>query len=365
MVDEEIPIASVEAESFEIPTETPESDGTLEWDSTTMVLVTVTAGGQRGIGYTYCHQSAGVLINSKLAGVLKGRNALATRECWHALVHEIRNLGRPGLVSCAIAACDVALHDLKARLLGVPVATLLGRRRDHLPVYGSGGFTSYTERQLAEQLGRWASEGMFAVKMKIGRDPAHDLDRVRAARKAIGKRTGLFVDANGAYARKEALAFAERFAEHEVSWFEEPVSSNDIDGLRLIRDRAPAGIEISAGEYGYDIGAFRTLCSHGCVDVLQADATRCAGLTGFLMADTLAHAFELPLSSHTAPSLHLHACCAGLRVRHMEWFFDHVRIERMLFDGTPQPKDGMLSPDWSRPGLGLELKCADAERYRV
>lgn len=256
-----------------------------------------------------------------------------------------------------------ALWDLKGKLLGQSVATLLGQRRNSVPIYGSGGFTSYPPGRLAEQLGGWAGQGLRWVKMKIGSRPEEDVARVRHARAAIGDRTGLFVDANGAYAAKQALGFAESFAEQGVAWFEEPVSSDHLEELRLIRDRAPAGMEIAAGEYGYDLFYFRRMLDAGAVDVLQADATRCGGVTGFLAVGALCAARGIDLSAHTAPALHLHACCAVPRLRHLEWFHDHVRIEAMLFDGAPVPKDGLIRPDLDRPGLGLDFKRADAARY--
>jgi L-alanine-DL-glutamate epimerase-like enolase superfamily enzyme len=202
------------------------------------------------------------------------------------------------------------------------------------------------------------------VKKKIGREPATDVARVRVAREAIGPDTSLFVDANGAYSRKRALGFAEAFAELGVTWFEEPVSSDDLEGLRLIRDRAPAWMDITAGEYGYDLVYFRRMCEAGAVDVLQADATRCAGVTGFMRAATVAKSFHLPLSSHCAPSIHLHPCCAA-GARHLEYFHDHARIEHLLFDGAIQPVDGQLHPAHDRPGFGLTLKAADARHYAV
>lgn len=219
--------------------------------------------------------------------------------------------------------------------------------------------------ELRAQLGGWVERGISRVKMKVGRDPAADPERVRAARDAIGPDAELFVDANGAFDRKRALAFAERVAGLGVSWFEEPVSSDDLRGLRLLRDRAPAGMEITAGEYGYDLFYFRRMLDAGAVDVLQADATRCAGITGFLKAAVLCEARSVPLSAHTAPSLHAHPCCAAGPARHLEFFYDHVCIERMLFDGALEPRDGSLRPDRSRPGMGIELKRADAARFAL
>ena len=245
----------------------------------------------------------------------------------------------------------------------MPLVTLLGAVRPAIDVYGSGGFTSYSIDQLQAQLGGWANGGIGAVKMKVGRDPLTDPERVGAARQAIGPDVDLFVDANGAYDRKRAVGQAEQFAAHHVCWFEEPVSSDDLDGLRLLRDRVPADMEIAAGEYGYDVQYFRRMVD--AVDVLQADATRCGGITGFLRAAAICDAHGRPLSAHTAPSVHVHPCCAASRVRHLEYFHDHVRIERMFFDGALAPIDGELRPDRSRPGLGIELKAADVERFAV
>jgi L-alanine-DL-glutamate epimerase-like enolase superfamily enzyme len=358
-------IQRLDVSAYTVPTDEGESDGTLRWDSTTVVVVTIQAGDMVGLGYTYAHAAAARLIHDRLARVVEGRDAMAVPDTWAALVHEVRNIGRPGIASMAIAAVDVALWDLKVRLLGLPLITLLGQARDAAPIYGSGGFTSYTVERLQEQLSGWVADGIPRVKMKIGRHPAQDLDRVRAARAAIGSGVELFVDANGAYSRKRALQQAERFVEHGVAWFEEPVSSDDLDGLRLLRDRAPAGMEVTAGEYGYDLPYFQRMLDAGAVDVLQADATRCAGITGFLRAAVLCEARALELSAHTAPALHLHPGCTIPNLRHIEYFADHVRIERLLFDGVPRPHDGQLRPDLSRPGHGLEFRRTDAQRYRV
>jgi L-alanine-DL-glutamate epimerase-like enolase superfamily enzyme len=358
-------IEKVEVSCYTVPTETPESDGTLKWDKTTLVLVEATAGGRQGLGYSYADAATGKLIESLLADVVKGVSAFDVPGAHAAMLHQIRNLGRPGIASMAISAVDNALWDLKARLFDCSILDLLGAARESAEIYGSGGFTSYSIEHLQQQLDGWAQEGIKSVKMKIGRDPSADLDRVRAARKAIGPDVSLFVDANGAYSRKQALAQAEKFAELNVSWFEEPVSADDLEGLRLLRDRAPAGMKIAAGEYGYDSGYFQRMLAAGAVDVLQADATRCAGVTGFLEAATLCRTFQLPFSFHCAPSLHAIVACAAPSFLIGEYFFDHVRIEQLFFDGVLQPVNGALKPDRSRPGFGLEFKRKDAARFIV
>ncbi|HET7307135.1 MAG TPA: enolase C-terminal domain-like protein [Gammaproteobacteria bacterium] len=358
-------VESVKVSAFKIPTDAPESDGTLEWDSTTLVLVEISAGGKTGLGYTYGHHAIGMLIADKLASLVEGRDVMDISACWLAMLKAMRNLGRPGMTSMAVAAVDIALWDLKARLLDLPLVTLLGAFHSGVPVYGSGGFTSYSDDQLRDQLRDWVDAGIPRVKMKIGREPDRDSARMKVARKAIGDDVELFVDANGAYDRKQALAIAGCFVEYGVNWYEEPVTSDDLEGLRLVRDRAPAITEVAAGEYGFTPIYFRRMLKAGAVDVLQADITRCAGVTGFLAAAALAQAHQVPLSGHCAPALHLHPCCAIKPLRHLEYFHDHVRIERMLFDGTQAPAGGVMKPDLSRPGLGLELKRSDAERYRI
>src|SRR5581483_2918995 len=363
--DNGVAIDHLQVCAYTVPTDFPESDGTYTWDSTTMVLVEAYAGGKCGLGYSYADVATATLVKTLLADVVRGRDALAVPGCWQAMVEAIRNLGRPGVCSMAISAVDAALWDLKSRLLELPLVSLLGSVHAGAPIYGSGGFTSYSREQLQRQLSGWVEQGIARVKMKIGRDAQADIARVRQAREAIGPETALFVDANGAYSRKQALGLATFFEEEGVTWFEEPVSSDDLEGLRLIRDRAPAGMDIAAGEYGYDLGYFRRMLEAGAVDVLQADATRCAGITGFLRVGALCQAHELPLSAHCGPSLHVHPACALPNFRHLEYFHDHARIERMFFDGVLTPRNGMLSPDLSRPGLGLELRRADVARYAV
>jgi L-alanine-DL-glutamate epimerase-like enolase superfamily enzyme len=354
------PVESLEVSAFTVPTDEPESDGTAEWDSTTIVVVEAQAGGTTGLGYTYAPAATGKLVEEKLVEVVRGRDALAIAEAWEAMGVALRNAGRPGVGFCALSAVDLALWDLKARLLELPLVDLVGRARDEAPLYGSGGFTSYSLDRIREQLSGWVEQGIPRVKMKVSREPGRDPERLDAARAAIGDDAELYVDSNGALSRKEAVRWAERFArEWGVTWHEEPVSSADFEGLRLVRDAAPP--DVAAGEYAYVPADFRNLL--GCVDCLQADVTRCGGITGFLRAGALAAAFGLELSAHCAPSASVAACCAVPAFRHLEWFHDHVRLEPLLFDGVLEPAGGALRPDRSRAGNGLELKRADAARY--
>jgi L-alanine-DL-glutamate epimerase-like enolase superfamily enzyme len=339
--------------AYRIPTATPESDGTFEWDSTTLVVVHI----DNGVGYTYANAATAAMIRD-LLDVLEPDEI---EKSWAAMIRAVRNVGRRGIAAMAISAIDAALWDRKAKSLGCSLAGLLGRVRNGAPVYGSGGFTSYSTDQLSDQLGGWVRDGIPRVKMKIGRDAAADRERVRIARKVIGDDAELFVDANGAYTRKQAIEQARTFEEQRVTWFEEPVSSDDLDGLQFIRERT--NIEVAAGEYGYELQYFAEMIPH--VDVLQADATRCLGITGFVKTAALCEANNIQLSAHCAPSLHMHLGCALLPVRHLEYFFDHARIESMLFDGFIAPRNGEIHPDVSRPGLGIELKEKDAEKYRI
>ena len=352
-------VQRLETSCFTIPTDAPESDGTLEWGATTIVVVEAVGGGRRGLGWTYAPEAAAKIAADLLAPLVEGGALDDLARIWLDLGARLRNAGRPGIAHCALSAVDLALWDLRARLLDVPLVSLLPAAHDRVPIYGSGGFCSYTDERLGEQLGGWIAEGIPRVKMKLGREPWRDPERLDAARAAIGD-AELYVDANGAFGAKEAVRWAARYvAEWDVRWFEEPVSSADVDGLRFVRDRS--ALDVAAGEYAYVLADFRNLI--GSVDCLQLDVTRCGGITGALRVNGLAAAHGLDVSGHCAPQLSAHVLCGIDRLRHLEYFHDHVRIESMLFDGVLSPVDGALVPDRSRAGNGLELKHADARRW--
>ncbi len=361
-------ISALTVHLYRIPTDQPEADGTAHWNATRVVLVEIEAeNGQRGLGFSYAAPEAGALIRRKLAPLVVGCEVDEHPRAWERMIAEVRNMGRPGIAATAISAVDIALWDLRARLAGKPLFRLLGAYRERVPLYGSGGFTTYSDERLQEQLAGWVEQGISRVKMKLGEawgtQPEEDLRRVRLARDAIGADAELFVDANGAYSPKQAIRLGKGFAEMGVRYFEEPVSSDELHQLAFVRQRVP--LDVAAGEYGYDPWYFRDMLRAEAVDILQADVTRCLGVTGWLQAATLAYAFDIPFSGHTAPAIHAQVGCAAPQLEHIEYFYDHVRIEKMLFDGVPQPQEGHLRPDPSHPGLGLDLKRQDAEQWRI
>jgi L-alanine-DL-glutamate epimerase-like enolase superfamily enzyme len=359
-------IDRVEVAVYRVPTDFPESDGTAKWDHTDVVVVQTHAGNAAGLGWTYAAAAAGAIVRDILSTHVVGKSSAAIESCWQTMARSVRNAGWPGVSATALSAVDISLWDLKAKLLGQSLPDLIGPVRDAIDIYGSGGFTSYDDRQLTDQLRGWVDAGISRVKMKVGRNPSDDPRRVAVARRAIGEDVQLFVDANGAYAAKEAIALSHRFSDESgVVWFEEPRSSDDLEGLRQVRNAAPPVIEIAAGEYGYTPDYFRKMLSANAVDVIQADATRCGGYTGFLKAAALAEAFHVPLSAHCGPQLHAPICCCTQPARHIEYFHDHVRIESMLFDGAIKPVGGQIAPQRQQPGHGMRLNKSNAAQFQI
>ncbi|MCM4083832.1 enolase C-terminal domain-like protein [Paractinoplanes hotanensis] len=358
-------MVALTASAYTIPADVPEGDGTFAWTSTTLVLVEAGDHHTTGIGWTYGPVATAQVVTGMLADVVIDVDADDVPAAWSAMQRRLRNAGRPGIGSLALSAADNALWDLKARRHGLPLARLLGAVRAAVPVYGSGGFTTYDPDQQHAQLSRWVhDEGIPRVKIKIGEswgtEAERDLVRMAAARKTIGD-AELFVDANGGYQRKQAIRVMRAAADLDVRWYEEPVSSDDLDGLGRIRDAVLP--DVAAGEYGWDLVYFQRMAPY--VDCLQIDVTRCGGITEFQRAAAVAAADGLQVSGHCAPHQHLAVAAATSNLRHLEWFHDHVRIERMLFDGTVSAGGGTATLDRTSPGNGLIFREADARQWRV
>jgi L-alanine-DL-glutamate epimerase-like enolase superfamily enzyme len=361
-------VEGLDVRAYTVPTDAPEADGTATWSSTTMVLVQAHCGDVTGTGWTYGPAACVPVVEQVLENRVVGTDAMSVPQTWLAMVQGARNDTPAGAVGYAISAVDTALWDLKARLLQMSLPDLFGAARDHVPVYGSGGFTTYDDRRTVEQLGGWVhDQGIPRVKIKIGEssgsEVARDVHRMHVARDAIGPGAELFVDANGGYTAKQAVRVMRDVADLDVRWFEEPVSSQDLAGLGQVRARVDA--DVAAGEYGTDVVYFGRMCAAHAVDCLQVDATRAGGYTAWFQAASVAAAHGLEVSGHCAPNLHAAAAMGTLNLRHLEWFHDHVRIESMFFDGALDPSGGTITPDRSRLGNGLELRTDVAAEYLV
>jgi L-alanine-DL-glutamate epimerase-like enolase superfamily enzyme len=356
-------VTDVRVAVYRFPTPETEGDGTLTWDATTAVTVEVDAGGCTGLGWTYSAPAAARVVEDLLAGILHGRNALDVPGAWSVMQRAGRNLGTRGLFGQALSAVDVALWDLKARLLGVPLADLFGRLRDRVPVYGSGGFTTLSDEQLADQVAGWQAAGCTAMKIKIGEswgtELTRDLARVRELRALAGDDVDLMVDANGGYPVGQARRGGAALDELGVVWFEEPVSSDHLEHLDLLRSCLEC--DVAAGEYVADVIEARRMAP--VVDCLQLDVTRCGGYTGWLRCAALADAAGLQVSAHCAPSLHAPVAASVPWLRHVEWFVDHARLEPELVSGAPEVSGGALQLG-DRPGHGMTLR-PDAARWQV
>ncbi|NYJ06742.1 enolase C-terminal domain-like protein [Petropleomorpha daqingensis] len=349
------PVTAVRTGVHRFRTPTPETDGTLCWGATTAVTVEVDAGGSTGLGWTYSSPAAAAVVTDVLSGVLCGHDAFDIPGAAEAMHRAGRNLGTRGLFAQAQSAADIALWDLKARLLDVPLADLFGRTRHRVPVYGSGGFTNLDRTQLAEQVAGWVAAGCTAMKIKIGEswgaNPGRDLARVRRLRELAGDGVELMVDANGGYSPGQARRIGAALDELGVVWFEEPVSSDDVDDLGALRGELRC--DVAAGEYVADAREAARLAP--AVDCLQLDVTRCGGYTGWLRCTAIAVAAGRQVSGHCAPSLHVPVAAALPELRHVEWFADHARLEPLLVDGAPPVIDGeLLVPD--APGHGMTLR---------
>ncbi len=365
VITDVIPVSTLYVSAYTIPTSSPEADGTIEWNSTTLILVEVTAADKKGIGYTYANEATAIVIDKVLKKIVISANALDISFINKKMTDAIRNDGQTGIAMMAVSAVDNALWDLKAKLFDIPLCNLLGKAKDSMLIYGSGGFTSYNKKQLQQQLSSWINEGIQHIKIKIGTHPEKDVERVKEARDAIGKNASLFVDANGAYTIKQSIEKSYQFAAYNINWFEEPVTSDNLEGLQFIREHVQPDVHIAAGEYGYNLPYFYHMLKANAVDILQADATRCGGITNFIKAAALAEAQQILFSSHCAPALHLHAALSLNNFYIAEYFYDHARIENMLFDGVLQSCNGYIHPDLSQPGMGLEFKHKDAAKYKI
>ncbi|MCB0940487.1 MAG: mandelate racemase [Mycobacterium sp.] len=363
MMDRRPVIDRIEVTAYRFPTPHPEADGTLTWDATTAVVVHLHTDDCVGLGWTYSGAAAGVVVKDNLTSVVRNRDPMDIAGAWLAMHRACRNIGTKGLAMQAISAVDIALWDLKARMLDIPLAALLGQMRDTVPVYGSGGFVNSSCAEIAQDVAQWKAAGCTQMKIKVGRDygtdPDWDLERVSRLREFAGPDVELMVDGNGAYSVGQAKRIGAQLDALGVRWFEEPVSSDDKPGLAEVR--AAISADVAAGEYisdTYDAEAMAAV-----VSCLQLDVTRCGGYTGFLRGAAVAAAHNREVSGHCAPALHAPVAAAVPNLRHVEWFTDHARLEPLLIDGLPEVGCGALRVTNHAAGHGMSVAAGAAE-YR-
>jgi L-alanine-DL-glutamate epimerase-like enolase superfamily enzyme len=307
------------------------------------------------------------LIEKSLKPLLIGQDPLSHEKLWDDMFWRVRGFGRKGLAFCAISAVDIGLWDLKGKIFNAPLYKLIGPYTDTVPIYGSGGWTNFSEDELVREQVSYVERGIPRVKMKVAKDfgksENEDVRRLAAVRKAVGDDVEIFIDANNGYYAKQAIAMARRFAEYNVGWFEEPVLADDIDGLAEIA-RA-IDIPVATGEHEYTKYGFKDLISRGGADIVQPDIGRVGGVTEWLKVAHLAHAFNLPVAPHAVQLVHLHVACCTPNLKVVEYLGVSDEADRVWYTEFPEQKDGMWSPYPDRPGLGLELNPEAVRQYSI
>jgi L-alanine-DL-glutamate epimerase-like enolase superfamily enzyme len=258
-----------------------------------------------------------------------------------------------------IAAIETALWDLMARRLQVSASILFGRYADAVPVYGSGGWVSYSDEELSDEVTGYVKRGLRAVKMKIG-GPSEDWDvaRVRAVRKAIGPDIGLRIDANQALTVERALRTAQRLEECRLDWFEEPLPRADLAGYARLT--AALTVPIAAGEREFGVEPFQRSMAARAISIVQPDLLRVGGVTNWRQVAALAEAHHLRLAPHFYKEydVHLAACCPGLiGIECFDWLDP-------LLEHPLEIRDGMaIVPD--RAGFGVSFRSDAISEYEM
>lgn len=312
-----------------------------------------------------------------LAPLVSGEDPLQVEAIWSKMHLRSLDYARRGVLVAAISAIDIALWDLRGKLLGQPVSVLLGgRRREQVRVYATGLYFTKTDDQLGalvDEAQRYAAQGFSAIKMKVGLGVTTDLRHVRAVRQAIGAEIELMVDANHAYALSEALSFARQIEPLGISFFEEPLSPEDYDGYRELRQRT--SIAIAGGECEYLLAGFRQLLSQRCVDIAQPDICGAGGLTEVKRIAALASAFQTNIIPHSwgtgiafAAGLHLVSALdlAPGRMRMPEALLEMDRSESALRDTLTRPQfkqEGGRVAVPTAPGLGVDVDPESLARF--
>lgn len=336
------------------------ADATRAVDKIGMLVVRVTTDqGLEGIGVTYNEtggEATKVLIEKVMAPELIGRDPLANEVIWNEMAQYLRGVGRKGLMFCALSAIDIALWDLKGKIVNLPLYRLWGGTETHIPVYGSGGWTSYTDEELVEEVKRMVGMGYSTIKFKVGygggKKPLRDVQRVQKVRDAIGPDIGILLDANNCWDAATAVQFANRVKDCNIDLLEEPVFADDIYGLQEYKRKTD--IPLGTGEHEYTKYGARDLLTMQAVDVLQIDGTRTGGFTELLKIGALAQAWNKKFAPHAMENIHHHIMSAMPNAYMLEHLLLFEDITSKVYASAPLPVNGYMDiPDL--PGLGLSL----------
>ena len=264
--------------------------------------------GISGLGIGQSSPGVREVIEKTFKELLIGKDPFNIEELWDLMFWKIRGYGRKGVAFCALSAIDIGLWDLKSKALGLPLFKLLGAFRESVPVYGSGGWTNFSESELLSEMTSYVEQGIPRVKMKVGKNfgqsEREDIERLAAVRKEVGDDVAIYVDANNGYFPKQAIYMAKEFEDFQVGWFEEPTLADDPRGLAKISNATT--IPIATGEHEYTKYGFRELMQAEGVDIVQPDVGRVGGVTEWMKVAHMAHGFNLPVAPHAVLLVHLH-----------------------------------------------------------
>lgn len=368
-------IARVAATPLSVPV-VMEAAGIVKKTSLSVCLVEIEdRAGRVGHGFTAITEEeiVAAAVNEVAAHNLAGDDALAHERIWEKLYWLLSPRGQTGYASHAIAAIDVALWDLKGKVLGQPVWRLLGGARAKVPVYTTFGFGAYARDELAAAARWWVDRGHKRLKMVVGqhalqrRDEPRPIDaviaedalRVRAVRDAVGAEVDLHVDANCSLDVFHAAQLARALEEQGISFFEEPVKENDIPALLALR-RATR-LPLAAGQNEGLAWRFRDLIAARAVDIVQPNVVIGGGFTQCQRIAGMASAFNMPMANGGAwahHNMHLHGGLANGGL--VEYHYAAVRVCEAICGPLPAPdQDWLALPE--APGLGF---VPDAARVK-
>jgi L-alanine-DL-glutamate epimerase-like enolase superfamily enzyme len=359
-------ITRVVAENYEVPAHREMYDAIRRFSVLNLVSARVeTDDGISGLGFTYSiiphgTREIGSLINPSIDSLIRGLDPCDHERIWYRMWRGLDWVGRGGIVVLAVAAVDIALWDLKAKIAGQPLHQLLGGARDRVPVYNTdGGWLNHTIEQLVDETKKIVAAGFRGTKIKVGKDdPMEDTERIAAVREVLGPKRNLMVDANERFTHAEAIKRARMWEEFNLFWFEEPLPAEDILGHAKVK--AHTSIPIALGESLFTRQQFKDYIASDGVSILQADCCRCGGITEWLKIAHMADCYNMQVSPHFVMELHLPLVAAipnGL-------FVEYIPSLDRILEQPLKLEDGCFRPS-QEPGLGIKWSKDKLDRYRV